>query len=50
MAVDWVGDNIYVADFVLQSVFACSLRSHHCVVVHDNVDQLGPLAVDSNNG
>ena len=50
VAVDWVGDNLYVADVLRQSVFACSLRSHHCFAVLDNVDGLGPLAVDSNNG
>ena len=50
MAVDWVGDNVYIADVLRQSVVACSLRSHHCVAVHDSIDRLGPLAVDSNNG
>ena len=50
LAVDWVGDNVYVADVLLQRILACSLRSHACVVVHDDVDVPGPLAVNSNSG
>jgi len=50
MAVDWAGDNLYVADVVLQSVFACSLQSRRCVTVLDNIQMLGPIAVDSNSG
>ena len=47
LAMDWAGDNIYLADVTLQSILACSLRSRRCVVVVDNV--VGPIAVDSNN-
>jgi len=50
VAVDWVGDNIYIADVVLQSIFACSLRGHHCSAVVDAISLLGPIAIDSNNG
>jgi len=50
VAVDWVGENIYIADVVLQSIFACSLRGHHCSAVSDAISLLGPIAIDSNNG
>ena len=50
LSVDWAGDNVYFADVVLESILACSLRSHRCVVVLDNMSWLGAIAVDSNSG
>jgi len=50
LAVDWAGDNLFIADVILQSVLACSLLSRRCVTVVDNIGMLGPIAVDSNSG